>query len=181
MKNIALCRGLLTLFTVFSLTGTVFASDNFEYIQGGLTWHTSGIGAEKYSNQLSPDGRLIYTQLQGLRYVSEAKDGYYFAAEAFIGQNSIASPMEGTAASYGLYGKYWAAGVLVGAYVENKDDYSTRTLGAFCATTVGSSCYVPLLGPELSLKQPLGRVYLKENLILTPVIFNANISLGVQF
>ena len=148
-------------------------ADSFENTFGGLTFHldnSNGVG-NKYSNKIG-DGQLIYTGLLGLGYI-HGHNNY----QGFIGQNSIGEFIYGGTYSYLIDFSVIDAGPIVGFYQQNDDKFYEKDITPF---SLGYGV-VPIVGIELTAKVIKFRdKYIKLNTVITPILINETIGLGVE-
>lgn len=166
-----ICLLLITLSVAYC---TNAHSAVIESTLGGLTYHlTNSDVGKKYSNKISSNGQLIYTGLLGIGLVND-----HSTYNVFIGQNSIAENIYGITYSY-----TWNLGILnygpiVGFYQQNDDKFDDRGIKPF---SIGYGI-VPIIGGYVGLKLlTLEDKYIKLNTVITPVLINETISLGIEF
>ncbi len=178
----------IKLFILFSLFLISFAHAedgrsvlSFELIGGGLTYHMAGDASPYYTDKVSSDGRLIdnFIYGAGVNYIDST--GLYISIRYFKGNNSVHLPINGGTFSAGAAYKYLDVGWIIGGYVQNEYDFIATGIIPF-SLNHGSNSVVPIIGVEISPKLPLGNsFYLKLNNILTPLLTNHTISLGLNF
>ena len=162
---------LFLLVLLFPLASSALSLEN---TFGGLTYHLwNGDGvAEKYSNKLNSEGTLIFTGLIGIG-LSEDHETY----RIFMGQNSIADIIYGATYSYTWKIGPVKAGPILGAYVQNDNNFRAKGITPF---SLGWGI-VPIIGIEASIKVlTFGDNYIRLNTIITPVLVNETLSLGVD-
>ena len=163
------------------LLSSISYADNtsVELIGGSITYHVMDDGASShYVTKWSPDGRLIFNQLYGVKLLVKDNDSYS-SMTYFGGNNSIGSPIYGGIVSYGVILKDFNVGLAIGGYMQ--DDNAFRSVGVepYRLTEIGSSGLVPVVGVEINYKVDLSdTMYLKLNNLLSPVITNTSLSLG---
>lgn len=166
-----------TVFFLIILTGLTAKADlNFEMIGGGLTNHlwNDGETSRLMSNKLFNDGRWVYTPLFGLG-LELVKDETFTSIKSFEGLNSVGSQIWGLTVSRGHQFKYVELGGILGAYVQNDNDFYNRGLVPF---SIGNGL-VPIVGAEINFKVDLNKdYYIKLNNVITPVITNHTLTLG---
>lgn len=150
-------------------------ADSIETVFGGLTYHLmnpDGV-ADGYANKISSDGTLIYTGLIG---IGLSKNNWN--ARIFIGQNSIGDQIFGSMVSYTWKYKILELGPVVGFYQQDDSKFLAKGIMPF---SIGFGI-VPIVGGELSAKILTfdDDKYIKLTTIITPVIINQTISLGME-
>lgn len=173
---------------LFTLLMALFAAqsradNSVELIGPGLSWHVMNSNAGSLnSNKVSNDGRLLYTPEFGVRKTYIEPTGLYKSVALFTAQNSIGSPVYGGMLGTGLeFKKMFSAGLILGGYVQNNEDFRYKGITPF-SVTGGENAFVPLAGFEFNFKLYLSKnVFLGQNNIITPIISNHNLSLGIRF
>lgn len=165
------------------LSAAAHAESSFEVIGGSLTYHvidTSG-RTNLYSNKVSTDGRLIANPILGFQYTDQGIYEYQCIA-LFTGQDSVGGPIFGAKYSSGFRFGNWYVGYVLGAYEQNDKGYDNLGIVPFQVAKTGNTGVVPVLGVEADYKIVLSRdTYVKLNNIISPVITNTTISLGVSY
>lgn len=172
----------LLLFLFLISCTTQASTSSFEAIGGSITYHViDNTGSSQYQNKLSSDGRLIFNDLLGIRYISQ--DSYtYWSTSAFTGSNSIDSYITGAILSYGLTNRNLYIGTVLGGYVQDDDAFRNHGIDPYRMTEFGNTGLVPIIGIEINYKIDFtSKYYLKINNILSPVILNTSLSLGRTF
>ena len=165
------------------LSSTAFAKESIELIGPGVTWHVLDNGAAPYfSNKLSSDGRLIYTPQVGFRKIHTDNQFVYSSFAAFMGSNSIGSPIYGFVGSTGVeLLRILHIGIAIGTYIQNNNDFNAKGLEPFSMTS-GTNALVPILGFEINTQIPISdRMFIGFNNLITPVITNHNLSIGLGY
>lgn len=162
---------LLSLIFLFSVQAQATAIEN---TFGGLTYHVfdpDGI-SNRFANHVSSDGRLIFTGLVGFGLV-DGRDNY----RLFMGQNSVGDFIYGATYSYNWEWSIIKYGPIIGFYQQNDEKYLARGIQPF---SLGYGI-VPVIGGEISIKLlTFDDKYIKLNTVITPVIINQTIILGVE-
>lgn len=162
---------LVTLLFVFSCEVKAMT---FENTFGGLTYHImnpDNVG-QLYSNKISSDGRLIFTGLVGLTF-SENNDNF----NMFLGQNSIGDLIAGWTYAYMWEWKAVKYGPTLGLYLQNDENFIKKGIRPF---SFGCGL-VLILGAEISIKVlTIDKKFVRLNTVITPVLVNETISLGVE-
>ncbi len=167
------------LFVIIFCSGSAF-SDQFELVTGSYAYHFfGGEVSHKFSNKVSPDGRLITAKLLGIRNTHIFKSKTYLSEAVFIGENSVAKPIYGGVLSFGEILGNWQAGLVCGFYKQDDSEFLKKEIMPFSLAGTG---IVPLIGAEVNYKISFSRNYfMKINNVLTPIATNHNISFGVNF
>lgn len=171
---------LLTLLLLFPSLS--YADRSLELLGGGITYHVLDYGASsKYSNKISNDGRLIYTPMLGLRITNIPGNYSYSSAAIFRGTSSIGSPIYGGLLSSGLAISVFQVGFGFGGYIQNNEDFRAKGIQPY--SFIGNTnALVPLVGIEANVRYPLSdKLFLAFNNLLTPVITNHYLSLGLKY
>lgn len=174
---------VITLFLAM-FVANARAANTVELVGPGLTWHvTDGSGASQmYNHPVSPDGRLLFTPMVGLKQTNLDSSGIYNSMALFTAQNSIGKPVYGGLLGTGvnIY-KSLNAGVVVGGYVQNNQDFKYLGVTPFSMTD-GVNAFVPLLGFEVNFKiHTSEKTFIGISNIVTPVITNHSLSFGVYY
>ena len=159
------------------------AYDTLELLGPGITWHVIDGGVSNlYSHQLSHDGRLIYTPLIGLKKTHISPDGTYHSFALFTADNSIGSPIYGFMGGVGVeFFKMMQAGFVGGGYIQNNEDFYAQGIVPY-SMFGDTNAFVPLLGLEINFKfYTSDTVFVGFNNIITPIITNHSISVGLRF
>ncbi len=153
-----------------------------EILGGGLTYHFVANSPSRFSNKISSDGRLISNLTYGLGVAyTDFVNSFYIAVHLFQGNNSVNQPINGGTLSIDAITKYCDVGFVVGAYVQNDYDFISAGIAPFSITS-GANAIVPIIGLEINPKFAFGdRYYVKLNNIITPIITNHSLSLGMYF
>ncbi len=162
---------------------------------GGLNYQLENNGTSSYNtHKWSPDGRLNYSGLLGVRLVME-DHLFYNSLMLYGGNNGIGQPVGGLVQSSGFkiermgyIGNGNHPGTLyvgwaIGGYLQNDNSYKATT-GQYPneLTAFGSEGLVPILGLELDYKVPISdSVYIKLDDIIQPSNINTALSLGYTF
>lgn len=170
------------LFAIVMLTSSISSARySIELVGGGLTYHVIDNGASaNFSNKISKDGRLIYTPSVGLKVLNLPGDYTYKSATVFRGLNSVGSPITGGMLGTGLAFGPASLGIVLGGYVQNNEDFRAKGIEPYsvCGNT---NAFVPIAGAEFNLRVPVGEnVYVGLNNLLTPIITNHSLSLGLR-
>lgn len=167
------------IFLIIMMACAARADQTLELVGPGVTFHVVDGGVSNlYANKLSADGRLIYTANLGIRYVDEADFGYSSFA-IFRALNSVGSPITGALYGYGISTLNLNVGLVAGGYVQNNEEFHARGIQPF--TLFGdTNAFVPIVGFEINVKIPVSkRIFIGFNNILSPVITNHNLSIGI--
>ncbi len=159
------------------------AKGSFELIGGGLTYHFVDYGSAKnFSHKISPEGKLIGNLVYGFGItIYGSKNKNYYALRGFQGENSIAKPINGAIATFGTHSRNVEFGVVWGAYVQNEYDFRGTGVVPY-SVGQGSNSIVPIIGVELNFKIFLkGALFTKFINVVTPIITNHSLSLGLDF
>jgi hypothetical protein len=165
------------------LSISVQANDSIEFIGSGITWHVIDTGtSNRYSNQISRDGRLINTPQFGLRKIHVDKDFMYHSLTLFTAANSIGSPIYGGIGAIGAeFFGFFHAGLTIGGYVQNNNDFAAHGIVPF-SLTPGTNAIVPILGVEMNVQVVFDEgIFVGLNNLITPIITNHCLSLGVKY
>lgn len=142
---------------------------------GGLTYHTIIFDdvSQSFNNKISSDGRLIYTGLLGVGLVND-----HLTARVFIGQNSIGDEMFGSTLAYSWdLSRRIRLGPVLGFYQQDDMKYILKGIKPF---SLGFGI-VPIVGAELNIRvYQFENNYISLNTVITPVIINETISLGIE-
>lgn len=159
---------------LLSLLSLQVHADSTELIFGSLSYHIINTGAKKYykyKTSLTPN--LITNPLIGIRFNDK------ISQTIFYGKNSIAEPMCGYLAFFG-HGKSIRQGIVAGFYYQNTKKFRDHHIIMF--KEFKDSNIIPLVGYEFDFKFKLGKnYYLSENNVLTPIITNHTLSIGMNF
>ena len=158
------------------------AHADVEVVGGSLTYHILDEGTStSYSNRLSKDGRLINNPLLGIAVTTH--DGVFFDTYmAFAGQNSVAAPMFGGLYEEGLELHHFQTGVGIGGYSQESRPFTDRNIHSFRITNIQGMDLVPVLGIVLNYKIMLyNNAYLKLNNLISPILTNSTLSVGMEF
>lgn len=164
-----------TLFVTLCICSFMAKADSIETVFGGLTYHlqnTDGVDS-LLSNKISNDGRLIYTGLLGIGLSSNN-----WNARIFVGENSIAEPIFGSTLSYTWKFGPFGLGPAIGFYQQDDSKFLAKGISPF---SVGFGI-VPIVGAEFSAKLLTfdNNKFIKSNTLITPVIINQTISIGLE-
>lgn len=170
------------LLLLLLLTFNSDAQTSLELVGGSLTYHVMNPGdSNQFANRLSPDGRLIRNPIIGVQEIHEL-DGEYWSLGAFAGQNSVGDDIMGFKVSRGKRIGNWYLGLVAGAYEQSSEGFYDKGMVPFQIAKVGDVGVVPLLGIEANYRVNLSqKYYLKLNNLISPVITNTTISLGISF
>lgn len=174
---------LVVLALLLGCTAALAENREIEVIGGGLTYHLlDNSKPHLYSHQVSGDGRLISNPLYGVGYsVSYPKSQAYDFFALFGGENSIGRQVWGGMIGHGTEWKYVRLGWVLGAYIQNDNDFQGTDVVPDSMNR-GANAIVPVVGLHLALRLPLGDRYeLKMNNIVSPLLTNSTLSLGVRF
>jgi hypothetical protein len=177
MKTIIKILFVITLFNSYAYAGQT----SVEAIGGGITYHVIDDGASsKYVTKWSSDGRLIFNQLYGIKYIDEFFDTYWSMA-LFGGNNSIGAPMTGAMGSLGFVWGNFNYGLAMGGYLQDDNAFRSKGIEPYRLSEFGNTGLVPILGAEINYKVDLSnRVYLRLNNLVSPVITNTSLSIGYR-
>ena len=171
------------LLLLFLISINSFANDNksIELIGPGITYHVIDNGvATQYSNKLSSDGRWIKTNQLGIRFTNTENYSYNSTA-LFIASNSIGSTVYGGLASTGMHIIIFDTGFVFGGYVQNNEDFRAKGIEPY-SLAGNTNAFVPLMGMEFNVKFPIGsKIFLGLNNLITPIITNHNLSIGLKY
>lgn len=168
---------------VFLFNQNVMALDQLELVGPGLTWHVIDNGAAPYfDHKISSDGRLIYTPMIGLKKIHVDQYGMYHSLTVFRASNSIGSPIWGGIGSTGAaFFRMLYAGFAFGGYIQNNNDFKAMGLVPFSLND-GANAFVPILGLEINGKFLVSdNVYIGFNNLISPIITNHTLSVGVNY
>lgn len=157
------------------ISSQAVAKESFEVVYGGLTYHIccDANTSEKFSNKLADEGRLIYTSLAGIKYIS-SEDFFYTSIAGFAGQNSIGYNMQGALVGLGADLDNVMFGMVAGGYIQDRSEFERR--GILLGT---GGDFMPITGVEVNLKLYRNDdFYIRENNLFTFFIINHTISLG---
>jgi hypothetical protein len=174
---------LITL-AVAMFVANAHAGNSVEIIGPSITWHVvDGGGASQfYNHPISPDGRVLYTPMLGLKQTNLDSSGVYNSLALFTAQNSIGKPIYGGIMGTGL--NIWKginAGFVFGGYVQNNTDFQNLGITPFSMTS-GVNAFVPLMGLEVNFHIKLtDKTFFSINNTITPIITNHNLSFGVNY
>jgi len=162
---------IMAALTVFSCEADAWTIEN---TFGGLTyhiWNQDNI-AERYSNKISSNGQLIYTGLIGIGS-SDGRDNF----NMFVGQNSIGDLMFGGTYAYLFESGIIKYGPIAGFYLQNDDNFLKKGIAPY---SIGYGI-VPIVGMEVSIKiLTFDNRFVRLNTVISPVIINETISLGME-
>ena len=170
------------LLAIILLSLSCNATESYELVGGGLTYHIMvPIRSRNFSNKVSEDGRLIDNPIIGIQRVVESRD-YYTSLGAFTGANSVGDTILGMKYSTGARIEHWYLGIVLGAYEQPTHTFYDRNIVPFQLAKIGDVGIVPVVGWEVNYRINLSRsYYLKLNNIVSPMITNTTISVGVSF
>lgn len=176
--------GIILIMCVHSCLKTceANASTDIEVVGGGLTYHILDAGAApKYSNRLTSDGRLIYSSLLGVT----ATDHYsvlFRSFTAFIGNNSIAEPIFGGLYEEGFEVKRLQVGIGLGAYSQENVRFTQKGIQPYRLVDFHGVGIVPIVGLVFNYRIPLTtNTYIKINNLVSPILTNTSLSLGLSY
>lgn len=170
--------GLILLFGAAS-----HADENWEFIGPGITYHVIDNGAAPYfDHKLSGDGRLIFTPMVGLKKTHIDPTNTYNSFTIFTAANSIGSQVYGAVGGTGIrFFRILYGGFAYGAYVQNNNDFKAMGITPFSIND-GVNAIVPIFGLEINAHFPIGdTLFIGFNNLLTPIITNHNLSIGLQY
>lgn len=174
----------LMLLALITLTHScVVRADSIEVLGGSITEHLENAnGAASYNaHKLSGDGRLIANPMMGLRLMKE-NDRRYDAYTVFGGQNSPGFAMGGTTVSTGWKFSGFYAGLVGGFYLQSDSKFLATGEIPFKWFKVNGTDFVPVFGCEINYKVDLtDKVYVKVNNLITPILTNSSVSVGLTF
>jgi len=163
---------LLTFILLFSLQAK---AESIEATFGGLTYHLINHDevSELFANKIGDSGKLIYTGLLGFGLSSD-----HYTYRMFVGENSIGEFMFGSTVSYTWKLSVFRLGPIVGFYNQDDSKFIAKGIKPF---SFGFGI-VPIIGADLSMKLLTfdENKYVKLNTIITPVVINQTISLGME-
>jgi hypothetical protein len=115
-----------------------------------------------------------------LGYKITARDNSdYKSIGIFIGRDSINSPIIGAIASSGkIYHDFIYLGFAIGGYKYKLDNWRERYIMPADPMRIE---HVILMGTELNFKFDFDQYYFTLNNILTPILTNHTVSIGVNF
>lgn len=174
---------LLSSLLVLVFSTIACASDTIELVGPGLTMHVIDGGvSDKYVNKISSNGRLILTPQIGIRKTNVDKWGTYNSLALFAARNSIGSPIYGGFGATGAeFFKFFDAGLVYGFYIQNDEDFRARGIEPF-SMWGNTNAAVPLFGIELNVKIRIeDNVFIGFNNIITPILTNTSLSLGLTY
>jgi hypothetical protein len=156
-------------------------TDSVEIIGGSLTYHLLGNDFDSNSNKVSNDGRLIANPLFGLQYTTE-NNAYYESMALFSGDNSVGTQILGVKAAKGIKIGNLYLGLALGAYEQDDTEFNNRGIIPFEIGRLGTTGIVPVFGAEVNYKIVSYKdVFVKINNIISPVLTNTTLSVGVSF
>ena len=157
------------------------SADSMEIIGGSLTYHIIGDNFENFSNKLSSNGRLIDNPLYGIQYTIE-NGAYYESLALFSGDNSVGTQILGVKAAKGIKIGNIYFGLAFGAYEQDNTEFSNRGIVPFQVGKIGTTGIVPIFGGEVNYKIELGKdIFVKINNVISPILINTTLSLGMSF
>ena len=118
-------------------------------LQGSFSYHpiTPTEYSRRFSRKLSPSGRLIQTDLNGVRI-----DTHSLAWHLFSGSNSVGAPIHGIALSRSMGHHYGISlSPVVGAYHQARAPFARRRLTSLYP-------FMPVAGLDLTLRAPIGAI-----------------------
>ncbi len=161
---------------------SVIANADTEIIGNGLTYHFwDGGAAKKYSNKVSPDGRLIANPMIGIAVTDH--NGFLFRSmTAFSGENSVGGKMFGGMLTEGIEVQNLQVGMALGVYEQQAKDFTDRNINAFRLVNLYGTDVIPLGGIAVNYKFPLGNNwFLKSNNLISPILANTSLSFGYEY
>jgi hypothetical protein len=169
---------ILILLVLFSRVGR---SDSLEIMGGSLTDHYQSNPA--YVGKIVNSDSLIYNALLGLRYNFEKHESKWnISCEVFGGFNSVQEGMVGFAGAFDYkLMDFLYIGPVLGGYTQSHSAYLSKGLVPFNIGQIGDYDIVPLIGLEINFKMDLNPTfYIKLNNVITPVLTNTSLSLGIN-
>jgi len=157
-------------------------ADSLELMGGSLTEHYQS--NPEYVGKIGTGNGLIYNALVGVRYnFDNYRTKWYTSTEIFGGLNSVHEGMVGAAGvlGYSVINEFLYTGAVIGMYTQNHSAFLNRGLVPFNLTQIGDYDLVPVVGIEINFKLNLtDALYLKLNNLITPILTNTSLSLGVK-
>ena len=187
------------LFVIFSffIFGNLFAEESnyktLEFSSSFLTHHYSHLNADRFSNQVSADGRTINNPLYAMTYSWSERRRTYGSFTLFGGQDSIGSPMQGfmTSAGFGdIHSSGLQLGFIWGMYFYDESAWEERFSDRPEKTPSWLYAYYGdqwrginmIFGLELNLKLDItDSVFIKFRNNFTPMISNHSVGIGFEF
>lgn len=170
-------------FLILSLIGAPCYATSIESLFGSITQHFDSGGSDHFRTKLNKSGTLIFNPMYGVKVFNE-HEIMYTSITGFVGNNSVGRLMVG--GTYSLGAKVLSDHVMLGGVVGmyGQSDSGFRKSGVIINNTpkIGDTSLIPIVGAELNFKLKLtDEVYIKQNNIVTPMLYNANLSLGIQY
>ncbi len=168
------------IYVLFILLNLAHA--DVEVIGGGLTYHILDADtASSYSNKVSRDGRLIANPMIGVVF-TKYEGPMFNSFTVFSGQNSVGAPMFGGLGEAGLEIQHLQVGFAAGLYSQESKPFTDIDIHSFRLLNYRGMDLVPILGLAINYKIPLYKhVYLKLNNIISPILTNTTLSVGLEY
>jgi len=173
---------ILIGFLLITFVYKTVRANSFETIGGGVTYHLIADGASsQYQTKWSQDGKLIFNPLFGIQYNFDESEVYQ-TVRLFEGSNSIGKQIYGGTYSVGLRTNQLYLGFLLGTYFQDDNEFTKLGIEPYSVHNEHGWSAVPLMGLEANifLVHFDGNKYLKLNNIITPVLTNHTLSLGID-
>lgn len=153
-------------------------SDSVDYVLTSISTHPlapDGI-YNNLAHKIAFDGRVNWTQLNGVIYTVEDEETYH-SYKGFFGSNSIGEPMGGASYSFGPRINNTQIGFVVGGYLQDSKEFERRGM------EIGiQGNFIPILGFELNQKFYVSKdEFIKITNTLTGLMTNHAISIGKDF
>lgn len=165
---------IIFLFSAFA------RADDMEIIVGAPTYHLFDFGGNQFLHpKWTPDGRLIGTPIFGVGAIRDYEE-YYTSLKLFAGNNCVAQPIGGVLVSAGVHINSMYYGVVGGGYIQNDRTFIDAGVEPSSFIEFGDYGLVPVIGGEINYRKNLSsRTYLKLNTLITPLLINESLSLGL--
>ena len=152
---------------------------SIEIIGGSLTYHLfiDQTTSSHFTNQLTPDGALIYNSMLGFKLMNYNEYGFYDGEAFFMGKNSVNENMGGFIYDFGMQTGKFDVGFATGFYYQDETLFRSHGIDE-----MNFNGFVPIFGVELNYKTYITKnKFFKVNNFLSTVLTNHTISIGQDF
>lgn len=156
---------------------------SIESLYGGITQHFDNGGAEHFKTKLNKSGTLIFNPMYGVKVFNEQKIRYT-AVTGFVGNNSVGLFMAGATYSIGVktLSDHVLLGGIIGAYGQSDSGFKRAGVVLKNMPKIGDTSIIPIIGAEVAFKLQLtNKVYIKQNNVVTPLLYTGSMSLGINY
>lgn len=170
------------LLLVTSLVGLNASALSLESLFGSITQHFSNYNnaGSHFKTKLNNSGTLIFNPMYGIKVMNETPNTYN-SVTLFVGNNSVGRLLVGGNYSIGakLLKEHVYIGGALGMYGQSDSGFKQSGVIIKHVPKVGDTSLIPLVGAEMSFKLRLtNTMYLKQNNIVTPLLYTGNLSIG---